>query len=625
MTINDIWGQINVEPCYEKIINSKEFVSQKNKVQLGLNCNDNAIHTRYHHSLGVYYLACKLINLCKAKFSNILNITLEDEQAIKCMALVHDIGHGCFSHVSEKFLDGTHEDNTVNILLDENSEINNAIVSTFGKTVLDKTISLIKMKEKINGKELQSSEPSLIFIVRKLLSGGIDIDRMDYIFRDSRFVMGENNDFSSILNSIKLEYIDDDLEIVFDSDAEYKIANFFNKRFELYDTLYLDNKTRVMEAIFGKFLELTNNHLSWNTTEVEMNNLFRQYMNHSNEIIKRYATILSGKKLDDGFIIREINNTTSYDFYKKRLYRLVPELKKYDSCIFFSHCSASIYNSKNKIFIDKDGLIREISESSRILNSELKKEKYIVSIDLKLLKKCLELDCIPSDEIEEIIKRVRNATSAEIEQEKKYTFKENSNPCEDFKKIISVLNLTEPKFIENVDTYYDCENILETCRINVRKRVNNDIVEYTVKRPLSDKSSISKREEKNFSSLEEVIEFLQKEWKIPIKELTEKITLKTKRARYDLKYFDGVFEITFDKTTPIVDGVEYKSNYMVECELKNGNSAYLYFINQFIKSFDFIEECKLSKKEIAMTIISKQNDSENPDYKGKTKKLVSIK
>lgn len=119
MTINDIWGQINVEPCYEKIINSKEFVSQKNKVQLGLNCNDNAIHTRYQHSLGVYYLACKLINLCKAKFSNILNITLEDEQAIKCMALVHDIGHGCFSHVSEKFLDGTHEDNTVNILLDE--------------------------------------------------------------------------------------------------------------------------------------------------------------------------------------------------------------------------------------------------------------------------------------------------------------------------------------------------------------------------------------------------------------------------------------------------------------------------------------------------------------------------
>ena len=183
----------------------------------------------------------------------------------------------CFSHVSEKFLDGTHEDNTVNILLDENSEINNAIVSTFGKTVLDKTIFLIKMKEKINGKELQSSEPSLIFIVRKLLSGGIDIDRMDYIFRDSRFVMGENNDFSSILNSIKLEYIDDDLEIVFDSDAEYKIANFFNKRFELYDTLYLDNKTRVMEAIFGKFLELTNNHLSWNTTEVEMNNLNKQY------------------------------------------------------------------------------------------------------------------------------------------------------------------------------------------------------------------------------------------------------------------------------------------------------------------------------------------------------------
>ena len=63
-----------------------------------------------------------------------------------------------------------------------------------------------------------------------------------------------------------------------------------------------------------------------------------------------------------------------------------------------------------------------------------------------------------------------------------------------------------------------------------------------------------------------------------------------------------MFEITFDKTTPTVDGVEYKSNYMVECELKNGNSAYLYFINQFIKSFDFIEECKLSETLALYTV-----------------------
>lgn len=596
MTINDIWGTIKIEPCYEKIINSKEFISLKNKVQLGLNCNDNSVHTRYQHSLGVYYLACKLIDICKNKFSKILDITLEDEQAIKCMALVHDIGHGCFSHVSEKFLNGTHEDNTISILLDKNSEINKAIVDTFGEKVLEKTISLIKMKEKIKDKNLIKTEPNLIFIIGKLLSGGIDIDRMDYMFRDSKHVTKETNDFSSILDSIKLEYIDDDLEIVFSSDAEYKIANFFNKRFELYDTLYLDNKTRVMEAIFGKFLEKTNINLNWNTTEIEMNNLFRRHMESEDLTIKRYANLLTNKKLDNNFIIREINNATTYDFYKKRLYSLIPELEKYSNCIFESYCNASIYNSKNKIFIDKDGLIKEISESSKILNSELKKDKYIISIDLQLLRKSLELDNVPLDKINDIIERVKKVTSTEIEQEKKYTFK-SINPCQDFKKIVKALNLNNPKFIENIDTYYDYNNILETYRINVRKRECDGRIEYTVKRPLNDKSSISKREEKSFSSLEEIIEFLQKEWKIPIKDLKEKIKLKTKRAKYDLECYDGTFEIVFDKTTSILNGKDYR---MIECELKSGNSSFLYFIDKIIKSFDFIEECKLSKKEIAM-------------------------
>ena len=91
--INDIWGQIKIDGGYEKIINTKEFNEMKQKRQLGLNTSPNATHTRYQHSLGVYYLACKLIDICKTKFKNTLTITKEDEEAIKCMALVHDIGH----------------------------------------------------------------------------------------------------------------------------------------------------------------------------------------------------------------------------------------------------------------------------------------------------------------------------------------------------------------------------------------------------------------------------------------------------------------------------------------------------------------------------------------------------
>ena len=74
-----------------------------------------------------------------------------------------------------------------------------------------------------------------------------------------------------------------------------------------------------------------------------------------------------------------------------------------------------------------------------------------------------------------------------------------------------------------MDTYFDCEDTLEKYRINVRRRISGGKEEWTVKRPLDDKTSISKRVEKNFASLEEVLEFLNKEWNIPIDYLDEKL------------------------------------------------------------------------------------------------------
>ena len=605
MIVNDVWGTIKIEPKYETIIESKEFIDLKNKTQLGLNCNPNAIHTRYQHSIGTYFLACKLIDICKNKFSEILNINKEDEEAIKCMALIHDIGHGCFSHVSEKFLEGTHENRTVTLLLNQDTEIHQAIINSFGENVLLKIVDLIKMKETIKDNQEVTNDNSLMLIIGKLLSGGIDIDRIDYIFRDSKFINGEDNDFSNILESINLENIDDSLEVVFNSDVEYAIANFFNKRFELYDSLYLDNEIRVLEDIFGKFLKETGIKLNWNTTEIEMNNYFREYSTSNNPIVKRYSTLLINRKLDNQFIIKEIDQKDKYDYYLTRLFNSVPELNKYKEFFFQSNCKVSIYNKDNKIYVNKDGLILDISDSSKILNSELKKEKYVLAIDIYLLRILLKLDCVSEIDIDKIVKNLKKVTAVEIEQEKKYNFSKNLyiNPKEGFERIANCFGLTNPKYIVNCDTYYDDNNILEGYRIAVRRRISNGKSEWTIKRPLNDMSSISKRDEKNFTSLEDALLFLQKEWNIPITELTEKITLNTQRIKYDLTYGAGLFEMVFDKTTPIVSENMYEPNFMIECELKQGNSSGLYFINEIIKRFDFIEECKYSKKEIALNSV----------------------
>ena len=623
MTVNDIWGRIVIEKEYEDIINSKEFSSLKQKTQLGLNSNINATHTRYQHSIGTYYMACKLIEICKRKFSDILNIDKDDERAIKVMALVHDIGHGCFSHVSEKQLEGTHEDRTEKLLLDPNTEIHKAIVDNFGQSVLEKTVYLLKLKEKVKSSGTVEDSKNLVFVICKLLSGGIDIDRIDYIYRDSRYALGEENDFSSILDSIELESIDGALEVVFDGDAEFKIANFFNKRFELYDTLYLNSSTRILEEIFDKFLKEAGIKLNWDTSEVEMNNIFREHLDSSNPILRRYSGLLSSRKIDNAFAIKEYDDESKFKHFIKRLLSRCQVLERYPEVIFQDKSKVSVYNKANIVFVNKQGIIQDISDSSKILNSSLQKEKYVIAIDTRLLAILLRRDNVPKKEIDDILKEIERLMAPEIEQEKKYVFTENvmQSPEDAFEEVKTILGLSSPKIVQNQDVYYDHDSILESYRIAIRKRVCNGKVEWTVKRPIKDKTSLSKRDEKNFSSKEQVIDFLNSEWNIPIRSLEEVITLNTTREKYYLEKAGGIYEVVFDRTIPYYRDKKYPEQYMIECELKEGSSSGLFVIDSLIKKLPFIRECNNSKKERALSLVAKDKQANkeidiSPDRNG---------
>lgn len=123
-----------------------------------------AVHTRLHHSLGAYHLMCNALNELKGKG---IDITKEEEQAAKIGILLHDIGHGPFSHALENVLiEGIHHE----------------------------AISLLLMKElnKQFGGKLQMALD--IFtnnypkkFLHQLISGQLDVDRMDYLSRDSFF------------------------------------------------------------------------------------------------------------------------------------------------------------------------------------------------------------------------------------------------------------------------------------------------------------------------------------------------------------------------------------------------------------------------------------------------------
>src|SRR5699024_10958542 len=127
-----------------------------------------AEHSRFNHSLGVYEIVRRMIN----KFERYDDWNSEERLLCLCAALLHDLGHGPFSHSFEKVFQLDHEDFTEKILLG-NTEVHRVLERVekgFSKKVAD-VISL-------------TYEDKLVV---SLISSQIDADRMDYLLRDAYY------------------------------------------------------------------------------------------------------------------------------------------------------------------------------------------------------------------------------------------------------------------------------------------------------------------------------------------------------------------------------------------------------------------------------------------------------
>src|SRR6187200_2411128 len=123
-----------------------------------------AVHSRLHHSLGAYHLMCMALQELKGKG---VDISPEEEVATKIAILLHDIGHGPFSHALEfSLIEGVHHETISKIIMKRlNKELRGEL-----KTAID----------------IFSNQHPKAFLYQ-LLSGQLDVDRMDYLNRDSFF------------------------------------------------------------------------------------------------------------------------------------------------------------------------------------------------------------------------------------------------------------------------------------------------------------------------------------------------------------------------------------------------------------------------------------------------------
>lgn len=232
--INDpVYGFITIDnPLILKIIAHPIYQRLRNIHQMAFAhlVYPGAVHSRLHHSLGAYHLMCIALSELKSKG---IEITPEEEIGAKIAILLHDIGHGPFSHaLEEELINGvSHEQISLLLMEQLNTELGGA---------LNIAIEIFK-----------DNYPKQF--LHQLVSGQLDVDRMDYLNRDSFFtgvaegVIG----YDRILKMLTVK----DGNLMVEEKAIYSIEKFLVSRRLMYWQVYLHKTVLGAEKMLQKILK----------------------------------------------------------------------------------------------------------------------------------------------------------------------------------------------------------------------------------------------------------------------------------------------------------------------------------------------------------------------------------
>lgn len=203
-----------------------------------------AVHTRLHHSLGAYHLMCNAVTELKAKG---VVITEEEALAAKAAILLHDIGHGPFSHALEHVLiqDVHHETLSLQIMQAMNQEFDGA---------LDMAIAIFT-----------DQYPKKF--LHQLISGQLDVDRLDYLTRDS-FFTGVNEGVIGYDRIIKMLVVHEG-QLLVEEKGIYSIEKFLVARRLMYWQVYLHKTVLAAEKMLVHILDRARKLVTMGDTEIK--------------------------------------------------------------------------------------------------------------------------------------------------------------------------------------------------------------------------------------------------------------------------------------------------------------------------------------------------------------------
>jgi uncharacterized protein len=329
-----------------------------------------AVHSRLHHSLGAYHLMGLALTELKRKG---INITFEEDQAAKIAILLHDVGHGPFSHALEHTLiEGMHHEEISLLIIKELNQQFDAKL----QLALDIFTDTYHKK-----------------FLHQLISGQLDVDRMDYLTRDS-FFTGVIEGSIGYDRIIKMMVVHNG-ELMIEEKGIYSIEKFLVSRRLMYWQVYLHKTVLCAEQMLKQIIKRAKHIKAQSSTalhkfinepisnvslqefcsidDTDVLAAIKEWCNYSDKVLSFLCNgILNRQLLKVNYQSATFSNEAIENQILKVSQNFNLSIEDAKWLVFTGESSSSTYNFNDEhIYIAfKDGTIKDISEVDNALINE---------------------------------------------------------------------------------------------------------------------------------------------------------------------------------------------------------------------------------------------------------------
>jgi HD superfamily phosphohydrolase len=252
-----VHGFIQVDEVERDIINTKAFQRLRNISQLAFTkyVYHGAEHSRFGHSLGVMEFATKVFE--KLRQSKFFPFKKDEEyrkywRILRIAALLHDVGHGPFSHASDAFFPSKEAHENMSRLIIEKTEIGDIINHFFQKNAINANAT--EVADLVQGKPTGKSA-----FLPSILSGPFDVDKMDYLLRDSLYagVFYGRFDWERLIHTFTLNLDEDsgNYKLVVKEGGVHAAEAMALARYYMFTQVYFHKVRRAYDLHLGEFFK----------------------------------------------------------------------------------------------------------------------------------------------------------------------------------------------------------------------------------------------------------------------------------------------------------------------------------------------------------------------------------